>query len=108
MPLVRERGDNYICDVVRIDERFEHGARRQGNLAGQHAVDQIALGEVLIEPARVDIGPDDAGRLQRRFRALRTGFVAAGQQHDVFQPFLGGPAAQLGDGVRSAFDRADR
>ena len=59
---IRQRGDDDLGDVIGVDERLGDGARRQGDLTGQHAVEQIAFGEILVEPACAYDSPGNAVR----------------------------------------------
>ena len=72
-----ECGGHHVSDIVDVDERLRHWTGGQRDLAGQHAVDQIAFAEILIEPACTHDGPVDAARLQHGFRPLRAGLAAA-------------------------------
>lgn len=108
MTPIRQRGDDDLGDVIDVDERFGHGAGRQGDLTGQHAVEQIAFGKILVEPACAHDGPGNAGMLQRRLRPLRPRLAAARQQYDALQPVLARQPAHLGDRITGAFDRKIR
>ena len=105
MTLVRQRRDDDIGNVVDVDEWFGHGAGRQRELAGKHAIEQVAFREILVEPARANDGPGHAGLLQRRLRPLRARLAAARQQHDPLQPPLARQPADLGDRLGRALDR---
>jgi hypothetical protein len=59
---------------------------RQRDLAGQNAIQQIALREILIEPARAHDRPRNAGSLQFRLGALCARLASAGQQDHPLQP----------------------
>ena len=51
VPVVRQRGDGHIGDVVGVDERLNDIANRQHDLARQDHFEQEALAEVLVDPA---------------------------------------------------------
>jgi hypothetical protein len=91
VPIVRQRGHSDIGDVVGIDERHRPG--RQRDLAGQNAIQQIALREILIEPASTHDRSRNAGSLQFRLGALCARLPSAGQQDHPLQP---GPACNGG------------
>jgi hypothetical protein len=105
---IRQRGDDDLGDVIGVDERFGDGAGRQGDLTGQHAVEQIAFGEILVEPACAHDGPGHAGLLQRRLRPLCPRLAAARQQYDALKPVLVRQLADFSDRVTGAFDRKIR
>jgi hypothetical protein len=102
IPLLRQRGDRDVSDVVGIDERFGRVARREGHLAGEHGLEQEVLAEVLAEPSRphdCQLGTAVAHRL---LGELGLGFAAACEQDQA-----GNAAAhrQAGKGA-SRLDRA--
>jgi hypothetical protein len=83
MPLVRECGNHDVGNVVRIDERLTNVARGQRDFSGQQRREQVALTEVLVEPARTHQCPLDAGQSHDVFAALRLRFAPSGEQDNL-------------------------
>ena len=86
-------------------ERLRHRPGRQRDLAGQNAIQQIALREILIERARTHDRPRNAGGLQFRLGALCARLASAGQQDHPLQPGPARNGGKLGYRFGRAFHR---
>jgi hypothetical protein len=51
VPVVGERRDRHVGDVVGVEERGRHVAGGKPDLAAQHVREHVVLAEVLHEPA---------------------------------------------------------
>jgi hypothetical protein len=71
-----ERGDGDGGDVVGVDERLGRRTDRQHHLAGEDRLEQVALGEVLHEPAAAHDRDARGDGLNRAFGGLRLGLAA--------------------------------
>ena len=82
MPVLRQRGDGDVGDVLDVDERLAHVAERQRQRALDDALEEEALAEVLGEPAAADDRGRRVERLHGLLGLLRLGLAAAREQHE--------------------------
>ena len=81
MPFLGECGNGHVGEVIQVDERLAHAARRQSEGAVQDHVEEFAFREVLVEPRRAYDGGFDAGVEDNAFAFLRLRLAAAAEKY---------------------------
>ena len=91
MPVFGERRHRHVGDVLDVDERLAHPVDGQRELAREHGLEEVALAEVLREPAAAHDRPVGARVLHGTLGALGLLLAATRQQHE--------PPHAAGDGL---------
>ena len=105
VPVLGERRDRDVGDVVDVDERFRHVPGRQRDHTVEHGLEQEVLAEVLGEPARPHDRPVGAGLLHGALADLGLLLAAAGQQHQPADAARHRGSGERADGLGGAGER---
>jgi hypothetical protein len=100
-----EGGGRDVGDVLGVDERLAHIADGERDLAGEHRLEQVALAEVLAEPAAPHDRPLVTGVLHQALGPLGLVLAAAREQHEPPGAGLHGQPREGADRVGGAWQR---
>jgi hypothetical protein len=105
VPVVRERRDRDVGDVVGVHERLGHVAGGQSDLAAHDEIPPEVLAEVLREPRRANDREVGAGRADGVLALLALRLTAPGQQHQPPDAALDSQLGERADRLGRAGDR---
>jgi DNA-binding transcriptional LysR family regulator len=108
VPVLRQRGDRDVRDVLGVDERLLHAPGGQRHLAASHLIEEEAFTEVLAEPCRTQDGPLGAALLHRHLAEQRALLAAPGEEHQPPDATLHGERGELSDRLGSPGHRQVR
>ena len=92
MPVVGQRRDRDVGDVVGVDERLRGVTGRKGDLAAEHVLEHVVLAEVLGEPGRAHDRQLGARVAHGLLGVLGLGLAAAGTGAPASGPRASRPA----------------
>ena len=105
MPIVGQRRDRDVGDVVGVDERLGRVSGRERDLAAQDLLAPVVLAEVLGEPGRAQDRQLGAGVAHGPLAALGLWLAAPGQQDQPPDPLCDGQLGERTDRLRRARKR---
>ena len=106
VPVLRQRRDSDVGDIVGVDERLGDVPGREDDLAVEDRLQEVVLAEVLHEPAAAHDRPLDAPcLLHGQLGALGLLLAPAGEEHQPPDPTLHGQLGERAHRLHRARDR---
>ena len=105
VPIVGQRRDRYVGDVVGVDERLGRVCGRKRDLARLDLFQPVVLAEVLGEPGRAQDRQLGAGVAHGPLRTLGLFLAAPGQQDETPNAALYGQVGERAQRLRGAGNR---